>query len=383
MASKLSPQQADKIFLQVAMEIREKWIFFCKLLCHRNFSTCKFFRWGTIGALRISMWKGVHFFWQCFAGPKLGDTGKRQVASKIGAVYRKIIWPTLFKIWDLVIYTLTCGRKRWKWNCTWQRCRSWCSGRLSLQKGECRAHKVSPNWHTLMEKLLSPLPSFDHQHHHKYHQNVGNHKYKNTKSRPIDIPWWNNYYHHYHNLTTSITNMLAITNIRTQSLTELTFLDVFDWQHFDDTGDHDGGDDDVDDTGGDDGCHMLMAINVSSMVAVVPIVMVVTMRMIGSHEFSHKWKWVVILIVMIGPTKSHSDCSAGAGSRPNTARSRCPLCSRPPAQRENIHWFCIFFIYLDVFVFRVVDHVSRNRIFAPWSLHEIDRFPLMNLFCSQ
>ena len=51
--------------------------------------------------------------------------------------------------------------------------------------------------------------------------------------------------------------MLAITNIRTQSLAELTFLDVFDWQHFDDTGDHDGGDDDVDDTGGDDGGHIV------------------------------------------------------------------------------------------------------------------------------
>ena len=52
--------------------------------------------------------------------------------------------------------------------------------------------------------------------------------------------------------------MLAITNIRTQSLAELTFLDVCDCQHFDDTGDDDGcdddgGDDDVDDTGGDDG----------------------------------------------------------------------------------------------------------------------------------
>ena len=93
----------------------------------------------------------------------------------------------------------------------------------------------------------------------------------------------------------------SITNIRTQNLAELTFLDVCDCQHFDDTGDDDGcdddlddtgddggGDDDVDDTGGDDGCHMLMAINVSSMVAVVPIVMVVTMRMIFSHEFSQQ-----------------------------------------------------------------------------------------------
>ena len=42
-------------------------------------------------------------------------------------------------------------------------------------------------------------------------------------------------------MTTSITNMLAITNIRTQNLAELTFLDVFDCQHFDDTCDDAGG----------------------------------------------------------------------------------------------------------------------------------------------
>ena len=47
--------------------------------------------------------------------------------------------------------------------------------------------------------------------------------------------------------------MLAITNIRTQNLAELTFLDVCDRQHFDDTGDDDGCDDDFDDTGDDGG----------------------------------------------------------------------------------------------------------------------------------
>ena len=65
-----------------------------------------------------------------------------------------------------------------------------------------------------MKKLLSSLPSFDHQH----HRNVGNHKK------------------------------------RTQSLAELAFLDVFDWQPFDDTGDDDGCDVDFDDTGDDGGC---------------------------------------------------------------------------------------------------------------------------------
>ena len=55
-------------------------------------------------------------------------------------------------------------------------------------------------------------------------------------------------------ITTSITEVLAITNIRTQSLAELTFLDVCDCQHFDDTGDDDGCDVDFDDTGDDGGC---------------------------------------------------------------------------------------------------------------------------------
>ena len=62
----------------------------------------------------------------------------------------------------------------------------------------------------------------------------------------------------------------SITNIRTQNLAELTFLDVCDCQHFDDTGDDDGcdddfddagddggGDDDVDNTGGVDGSHIV------------------------------------------------------------------------------------------------------------------------------
>ena len=96
MASKLSPQQADKFFLQVAMEIREKRKFFSlrpPARKRREISGwVQWVKWCPHIGQQMHCWQTVAAgsFWPCFACPKLGDAGKTRVASKNREVFQKL-----------------------------------------------------------------------------------------------------------------------------------------------------------------------------------------------------------------------------------------------------------------------------------------------------